>query len=434
VNMRILMANKYYHPAGGPEEVLLRSSEHLRSLGHTVIPFSMRYPKNLSTPYERYFVSQVDYNHHSRLPWNLAKTTVRIIFNLEAKRKMDQLVEEAQPDIAHIHNIYHQLSPSILLSLKKHRIPTVMSIHDFKLLCPNYTMMREEAPCEECQGRHFYKAVRYKCVKGSYAKSFVSALEAYFHALTRTYTRCIHRFIALSRFTQEKLIQSGLPREKIIYLPNCVEVSPHQFRAAGERYILFSGQLSDKNGILTLIKTMRDLPDIKLKVAGTGEQEEQVRNHVRENGMENVELLGFLAKDKLQEVMAKCDFLVFPNNCYHNCPMSILEAFAQAKPVVASFLGSVPELVEDGVTGLLFEPRNPRDMATKIRYLHQSPQIIERLGRNALRQVEEKHSPKSYYPKLLRLYEESIQMRKADHVRSAPTEVYRKEVSHVEGN
>ena len=412
--MKILLVNKFFHPAGGPETLLFDSMEKLKSLGHEVIPFSMEHPRNLKTKYEKYFVTNVDYNNHSRLPWNMVKSTFRIIFNFEAKKKMGQLIKDTKPDIAHLHNIYHQLSPSILLPLKKYNIPVVMSLHDFKLVCPNYTFLRDGQVCEECEGKHFYKAIQYKCVKDSYAKSAISALEMYVHKLNQTYIKTVDCFIALSRFTREKLIQYGLPQEKMVYLPNYVNVPTYKTNSTEERYILFLGTLSDKNGIFTLVKAMRNLSPIKLKIAGASEQEKLIRDYIRENKMKNIELAGFLSREKLKETIANCDFLVFPNNCYHNCPMSILESFAYGKPVVGSNLGSVPELVEDGITGLLFEPRNEEDLAEKIKYLYNSPQMVEKMGQNARRKVEQNFSAEKYYPKLLQIYEKLIQKKKVE--------------------
>ncbi len=407
--MKILLVHKFFHPAGGPETLLFDSMEKLRSLGHSVIPFSMQHPKNVKTEYEKYFVSNVNYNDHSRLPWRVAKTTLRIIFNFESKKKMERLIKDVKPDIAHLHNIYHQLSPSILLALKGYNIPVVMTLHDFKLVCPNYTFLRDGQICEECRGKDFYRAVKYRCVKDSYFKSAVSALEMYLHRGFHTYIKSVDRFVALSRFAQKKLTEYGLPSEKIRYLPNYVDMPDNKIDSNPEGYILFLGRLSEKNGILDLTRAMRNLPMIKLKVAGVGEQEELVGAYIQKNGMKNVDLVGFLSGENLREAIANCSFLVFPNNCYHNCPMSILEAFAYGKPVIGANLGSVPELVEDGVTGLLFEPKNEKDLAKKIKYLYDHPQLIEKMGRNARRKVERDFSAEKYYSRLLKIYEELIQ-------------------------
>jgi len=406
--MKIILVNKYHHPCGGPETGILMRIKGLESVGHTIIPFSMQHPDNLKTDYDKYFVSNVDYNNHSRLPWDLAKTTFRIIYNFEAKKKMEDLIKVTKPDLAHLHNIYHQLSPSILPVLKKINVPVVMTLHDFKLLCPNYTFMRKEIPCEECQGKHFYKAVKYKCIKNSYLKSAVCVLEMYLHKLSKIYLKNIDCFIALSRFTQEKLVRYGLPQEKIKYLPNYVDVPELKPDSVEEKYILFLGRLSDKNGIFHLIKAMRVLPAIKLKVAGEGEQKKLIQDYLRENKMRNVEMVGFLTGEELKKTIINSAFLVFPNNCYHNCPMSILESFAYGKPAIGANLGSVPELIEDGINGLLFEPGNVEDLAEKIKYLYHHPLLAQKMGISARKKVEEKYSEEEYYKKLLGIYDNLI--------------------------
>ncbi len=412
--MKILFAHKFFHPAGGPETVLFQSMEALQKMGHEVIPFSMRRPGNLPTPYSKYFVTEVNYHDPNGSFLRKLKMATSLVYSREAKKKMELLIREQKPDIAHLHNIYHQLSPSILLPLKKHNIPIVMSLHDFKLVCPNYTFLRDGQVCEECEGKHFYKAIKYKCVKDSYLKSTISAVEMHLHKLFKIYERNIDRFIVLSQFSKERFVRYGLPEEKIILLPNPIEIPSFRKQEGKDKHVLFFGRLSDKNGIFTLIKAMRRLPEIKLLVLGEGEQQELILDYLRENKMGNVELVGFLSGEKLKKTIANCSFLVFPNNCYHNCPMSILESFASGKPVIGSNLGSVPELVKDGITGHLFEPRDEKDLAKKIKCLYENPQMIEKMGQNARRKVEENYSAEKYYPKLLQIYEELIQEKKVE--------------------
>ena len=410
--MKILLANKFYRPGGGPETGMRLVVKDLEVLGHTVIPFSMHDPRNYATEYEKYFVSNIDYENHSRLPWDLAKSALKIIYNVEARKKIEQLIIDTKPDIAHMRNIYHQLSPSILLPLKRHNIPVVMTLHDFKMLCPNYTFMRNKKPCEECQGKYFYKAIKYKCVKNSYLKSTLCALEMYIHKKARTYIDAVDCFIALSRFTQGKMIEYGLPKEKIFYLPNYINIPDFTPKRQKEKYVLFLGMLSDKNGSYNLTCAMRSLPEIKLKIAGVGPQRSLIENYIRENNMKNVELLGFLTGERLQEVTANCTFLAFPNNCYHNCPMSILEAFSYGKPVIGARLGSVPECIEDGKNGLLFQPGNVEDLARKIRYLYERPKLVRMLGQDGLEKVKRNYSKENHYERLLGLYQDLVEKKK----------------------
>jgi glycosyltransferase involved in cell wall biosynthesis len=411
--MRILLVNKYFHPAGGPETLLFDSMEKLESLGHTVIPFSMQHPKNVKSEYEKYFVSNVDYDNYSKLPWDMAKTAINFIFNLEAKKKMEQLIIDTKPDIAHLHNIYHQISPSILIPLKKHNIPVIMTLHDFKLVCPNYTFLRNEKTCEECQGKHFYKAIKYRCVKNSYLKSTISALEMYLHKVFGIYEKNADCFMVLSRFSQQRFIQYGIPQEKMFFLPAPVDterLKPQ--RVSKKDYILFFGRLVERNGISTLVKAMKHIPEIRLKIAGDGELKSFLENYISQEKIENISLLGFLSREDLKREISNSNFTVFPNHCYHLCPSSILESFAFAKPVIGSNLGSVPELIEDGITGLLFEPKNEKELAQKIRYLCENPKVVKEMGRNARRKVEENYSAERYYPRLLGLYERLIEKKR----------------------
>lgn len=401
--MKILFVNKYYHPSGGPEKVLLQSKEKLESLGNKVILFSMQHPRNLKTPYSRYFVCNVDYNGSNSL-WNKAKMSLNIFYSLEAKKKMELLLEEEKPDLAHLHNIYHQISPSILPVLKKKGIPVVMTLHDFKLVCPNYTFLREGNPCEGCEGKHFYKAVLHRCVKNSYWKSLICSLEMYLHRFLKLYQKYVDQFIVLSEFSKEKMVLYGLPEGKITYLPNYTELPSNGSDVNLNRYILFLGRLSQKNGILTLIQAMEKLKGVPLIVAGEGELLPVLKEYVKEKKMDNVSFTGFLNGAKLEATIENSLFLVFPAICYHNCPMSILESFAHAKPVIGSNLGSVSELIEDGINGLLFESKNVQELAEKIRYLYHHPLLAQKMGISARKKIEEKYSEERYYKKLIGIY------------------------------
>src|SRR3990170_3374023 len=226
--MKILLANKFYYPRGGPETVMLQQEKHLKALGHQVIPFAMQDEKNLGSDFSQYFVSSVDYHRLNGSWWGNSKTALKMIYSPESKGKIEQLLDLTNPDIAHLHNIYHQISPSILKSFKKRNIPVVMTLHDFKLVCPNYSFYREGQNCEECQGRRFYKAVQHRCIQNSRLKSLVCAAEGYFHAWTRTYTDNVNLFIALSRFSLNRFIQYGLPEDKLSLLPNGLELKEYK--------------------------------------------------------------------------------------------------------------------------------------------------------------------------------------------------------------
>lgn len=403
--MKILVANKFFYPAGGPETVLFNSIEALKSMGHEVIPFSMKHSSNIPTPYSKYFVTEVNYHDQNGSLVRKLKIATSLIYSWEAKKKMERLLEDSRPDVAHLHNIYHQISPSILPVLKRSKIPVVLTLHDFKLVCPNYIFLRDGHICEECEGKYFYKAIKRKCVKDSYLKSTLSVLEIYFHKLMKTYVNNVDIFIVLSQFSKERFIKYGLPEEKMLTLPNCINTVQYRPSNNSKRYILFFGRLSEQNGISTLVKAMLRIPQIELKIAGDGSLMNSLKEFVEENDLKNVSFLGFVKGEPLKKLIAESYFTVFPNHYYHLCPMSILESLALAKPVVGSNLGSVPEFVEDGVDGLLFEPGNSFDLAEKIKYLYQKPLLVKKMGIAGSLKIENRFSKDAYYPRLLKIYQ-----------------------------
>jgi glycosyltransferase involved in cell wall biosynthesis len=342
--------------------------------------------------------------------------SLNIFYSFEAKKKMELLLNEEKPDLAHLHNIYHQLSPSILPVLKKKGIPTVMTLHDFKLLCPNYTFLRNGMPCESCQGKHFYKAVIHHCVKNSYWKSLICSLEMYFHRFLNIYQDSVDIFITLSEFSRDKMIQYGIPEKKVLLLPNYIDIPSNGREKKLGEYILFFGRLSEKNGVWILIQAMEKVKEIPLVVAGEGELLSDLKKFVKEKKLDNVYFAGFLNGAKLEQTIGNSMFMVFPAICYHNCPMSILESFAYEKPVIGSNLGSVPELIEDGINGLLFEPKNADDLAKKINYLYRHPLLAQKMGLSARKKIEEKYSEEGYYKKLLGIYDNLIKNGGKSHV------------------
>ncbi len=405
MKLRILFANKFFHPGDGSETASFQTMENLRSMGHEVIPFSMKHPSNLPTPYTKYFITEVNYHDQNGSFVRKLKIATSLIYSWEAKKKMERLIQDCSPQIAHLHNIYHQTSPSILPILKKKGIPVVMTLHDFKLVCPNYTLSRSNSFCEDCQGKNFYQAVKNRCINDSFFFSALGAVEMYVHKWWGVYTKSVDLFIALSQFTKNKMIKYKIPQEKIVVLPNCIDLSSNRPTAQTEEYILFLGSLSERNGLFTLINAMEKLPQINLVIAGEGELKEKLMQIKRTKKLDNIHLAGFLKGNKLKELINGAKFTVFPAICYHNCPMALLESLAFARPVVASNLGSIPEFVEDGVDGLLFQPGNPLDLAEKIKYLYQKPLLAKKMGIAARKKTEARFSSETYYPQLLNIYQ-----------------------------
>ncbi|HUV03479.1 MAG TPA: glycosyltransferase family 4 protein [Armatimonadota bacterium] len=411
-NLRVLMCNKFFVPVGGAETVMFEELKMLEANGHTVIPFAMQRADNLPSPYSKYFVSQVDYNESGRSSArSLLRSAVNIIYSTEAARKIWDLVREVRPDIAHLHNIYHQLSPSICVALRREGVPMVMTLHDVKLLCPDYLFLRNGAICELCGGGKFYNAVRYKCVKGSRAKSMICCIEMYVHKLFKLYDRNIDIFIAPSEFLRNKLLEYGrLPAEQIVHIPNAIDLDAYTPSYSNQGYCLFVGRLASYKGIMTLMRAMSGNRHVQLRVVGDGDARQQAEEFKKLHSLDNVTFGGFQTGEVLRSIVQGAAFMIVPSECYENCPMTVLEAFATGKPVIGSRLGGIPDIIDDGVNGLLFEPGNADDLAEKISYLAGQPKLLVGMGKAARAKVEKKYSPQEHLESLLCVYEKVIRL------------------------
>jgi glycosyltransferase involved in cell wall biosynthesis len=249
----LLSINSYYYPRGGAEVLCLEHNRLFEGIGWQIVPFAMRHPDNLSTPWSQYFPDEIELGRDYGLGAKLLRAQ-RVIFSLQARQKLRELLARVRPRIAHAHNIYHHLSPSILPLLRKRGIPVVMTIHDLKLACPAYTMMTADRPCERCRGGRIHNVVVHRCIKGSLALSSLIMLETFVHRLLRLYQANIDVFVVPSRFVLEKLVQWGWPRHRFVYVPNFVDVE--RFRPGapiGERFV-YCGRLDDRKGVTTLVR------------------------------------------------------------------------------------------------------------------------------------------------------------------------------------
>jgi glycosyltransferase involved in cell wall biosynthesis len=409
--VKVLQVNKFLHTVGGTETVMFQTADLLRAHGHQVSFFAMQDERNLATEDQTYFVSNVDYGPETsggmlerlRLP----HIAGRFFYSPEAADNMDDLVRDLRPDVAHLHNIYHQLSPSLLRPLKQRRIPVVMTLHDYKLICPNYTLFSNGAICERCKGHRYYEAVLQACVRGSRVASALCATEAYAHRFTRAYSG-VDTYIAPSRFMRDKLVEFGMHPALIAYLPNFLNLEDYApcYEAGG--YFVYAGRLERVKGIGTLLEAMRSNGSeaaLELKVAGDGEQRAELEQEARSHRLRNVSFLGRLPRDDLGRLIQGAAFVVVPSQWYENAPMSVLEAFAYGKPVIGTRIGGIPELIEDGMTGLLVEPGDAGGLRRAIDRLASNPALAIEMGRNARRYVEQNHGPQQHYERLLAIYE-----------------------------
>lgn len=409
--MKVLLVNKFFYPRGGAENSFFETARLLERKGHQVVFFSMEHPKNKPSAFAPYFVSNVELNEGGGGLMHNLKTIGRIHYSFEARRKIEKLIKAERPDIAHLNNISHQISPSIIDSLRKFGIPIVMSLRDFKLTCPVYSLLRDGKPCDECRGGRFYKVFANRCTKGSTLKSGVNMTEMYLHhRLMHVYEK-IDEFISPSRFLLKKTLEMGF-KGSINHLPNFVSVDEYtpSYSSEGDS-IVYVGRLSEEKGVSTLIESVKDV-NITLKIIGDGPLMPSLKEEVRARGQRNVLFLGFKSGEELKDEIRSSLFTVISSELYENNPRSVLEAFALGKPVIGARIGGIPELVKDNVTGFLFTPASSEDLKNKIRaFLEKKPTIIS-LGKNARKFVEKEFNPEIHYAGLMKIYETAIRKNK----------------------
>ncbi len=355
----ILAIHNYFYLRAGAENVFFAEMNLLGRDGWKIVPFSMNDEKNLDNEWKQFFINSLEFDLTKSLSEKITAVP-KIIYSREAKRKLKALLSQVKPDICHAHNVYHHISPTILPVLKKAGIPTVMTLHDLKIACPAYTMYNGKGVCELCKGGKNYQVLKNKCIKGSILGSAVIMIESYLHMYLKSYRNNVDRFIVPSRFYLNKFIEWGWPKEKFVYVPNFVDTEQFKPKTTVGNYFLYFGRLSVEKGIATLIKATLKTK-VRLKIAGTGPEIDALR--VLAGGSKNIEFLGFLQGEKLHKVVREARAVVLPSIWYENAPISVMEAYAMARPVIGSDIGGIPELIQNNQTGYTFTPGDVDELA-----------------------------------------------------------------------
>lgn len=406
--MRILMCNTFYYLRGGSERCTFDLTDLLEAHGHAVIPFAMHHPQNRPSPYADYFVSHVDFptllRESKGIGTNL-QVAERTIYSREAKQKIAALIDATKPDVAHVHGIAHEISPSIFSALRAANVPIVQTLHDYKVVCPNTNFVSQGQVCEACKGGHFYQVMRRRCKRDSLAASVLAGIEAYVHSAMGIYGRNVNTFIAPSRFLRDKVVEHGI-RNRVEFLPNFLHVDSFTPCDTADDYFVFAGRLVAVKGVQTLLQAMRMVNGGKLYIAGTGELEAELRQYIAEHKLDHVHLLGHLGKTELTELVQRATATIVPSEWYENCPMSVLESFACGTPVIGARIGGIPELVQEERSGYLFTPGDADELAQTMQKLLDQPTSAVQMGRQAREQVERDHSPATHYAQTMAIYQQ----------------------------
>ncbi|MHC1721413.1 MAG: glycosyltransferase family 4 protein [Clostridiaceae bacterium] len=407
--MRILLINKFHYLKGGSETYYFSLNKLLTAHGHEVAVFSMEDERNIPSEYSDYFVKNIDYNKGTTL-LNKIKLAAKFIYSFEAASKLEKLITDFKPDIAHLHIFQHQLSPSILWTLKKNKIPIVYTAHDFKMVCPNYRMLAKGRICEACNGGRYLNCLKKRCIKGSLFNSLLNVKEAYVHKIIKSYD-LIDRIITPSNFYREKFIEFGVNSERVVFVPNFLFEADYTPHYDFKDYFIYLGRLSEEKGVDTLLRAMKSVQG-KLIIAGTGPSAENLKEWAENEGLTNkVEFAGYKTGDELKSIINEAMFIVVPSKWYENAPYSILEAMASGKAVIGANIGGIPEMIKDEETGLIFRTEDHEDLAQKINQLLLKPETAADYGRNARAAVEKLYGSEEHYLKILKIYEELIDRR-----------------------
>ena len=398
--MKILMINKFLYLNGGSETYIFKLGEYLIKKEHEVQYFGMEHEGRCVGNRVNAYTSDMDFHGGSKL----AKLTypLKTIYSSEARTQLRKVLDDFQPDVCHLNNFNYQLTPSMILEIVKWRkqvgkqCKIVFTAHDYQLICPNHMMNNPNTNqnCEKCLGGKFTNCMKGKCIHGSTAKSAVGMMEAYFWKWKGVY-KYIDKMICCSEFLKKKMDSNPLCAKKTITLHNFVEHVEWK-QTAKKNYVLYFGRLSTEKGVETLIQVCKQLPNVPFIFAGTGPLEETI------NDIPNIKNVGFQKGKALEKLIREAQFSIYPSEWYENCPFSVMESQMYGTPVLGARIGGIPELIEEGRTGELFESRNVEDLKNKILGLWEKREKIEKYNKNCKRikfdTIEE------YVEKLMMIY------------------------------
>jgi glycosyltransferase involved in cell wall biosynthesis len=329
----------------------------------------------------------------------------RVIWSRDASQLCAQLIDENQPDLAHLQHVHRHITPSILEPLNRAGIPVIWTVHDYELICPEGHLFAPDGPCTRCSGHRYWEAVRHQCKWGSRIPSAAAALEKQFHRLKRIWER-VDWFLCPSRFLAEKLVEFGIPTEKVVPFPNFIEAPRETGTWKAGKGWLYAGRLTEEKGVDVVIEAARQLPGYPLWICGTGPELESLKK--RAHGLNHVHFMGHLPRARLTALLSEAGAVCVPSRWYENFPFAVLEAQALARPVVASRIGGIPEQIEDGVDGLLIPPGDPLALGRAITSLLETPELARRISLAGSRRVREQLAPGPHMDRILALYYEVL--------------------------
>lgn len=402
--MKILFAHKYFKLNGGADVFFFEAERVLKQHGHDIVHFSTYSPDNKHSPYAQYFVKPPEYNSGSI--FRRISEIGRMIYSMDAKKNFARLIADTKPDLIHVFAIHVHLTPSILVAAYEANIPVVMSCNDYKHICPNYKLYHHGRICNDCSGGKFYKAITNRCCKDSLAYSTASSLEAYSHYALNIYKKYIHTFLFASDFmaheTEKFWGTQGWQWDKLCNPFNSAE---YPISESYNDYALFFGRFVEEKGVDVLIRAAALTPEITIKIVGDGPEETSLLALTKKLGLNNVEFLGPVWGEALNDLLKLTRFVIVPSVWHENFPYVINQSFAFGKPVIGSNRGGIPELVEHNSRGLIYEASDEQALADAMRTLWHNPEKSLSLGRNAKTYVDFEFNDHRFYEQIIQIYQ-----------------------------
>ncbi|MCM1518072.1 MAG: glycosyltransferase [Pseudoflavonifractor sp.] len=380
MNHRILIVNKFYYPRGGDCVCTINLERLLRDKGHETAVYSMEYPENIETEWSRYFAPAVDFGGGVRQKVDAVK---RILGFGDIRKSFARILSDFNPDIVHLNNIHSYLSPELAVMARRHGARVVWTLHDYKLICPSYNCLYDDKPCEDCFS-HKFSVVSKRCMKGSLAASAIAFVEA-LRWNRRVLEKNVDMFICPSGFMRDKMAQAGFSPDKLAVDCNFVDFdklerfvnSPVIDR---DDYYCYVGRLSVEKGVGLMLEVASSVP-YRIKIAGDGPMAEQLREKYRD--CENIEFLGRQDAVQVSGLLSKARFSIIPSMWYENNPLGVIESLCAGTPVVGARIGGIPELIDEGKTGLTFESgdaESMRDAVTKAFEMDWDNEVIKEVS------------------------------------------------------
>lgn len=406
--MKIVLINYRYFVTSGAETFMFKFKHLLEQHGHTVIPFSTQNSKNVATPYERYFAKarsreeSVYYKDIKKTPANIYRMVAGAFWNPDAEKCLRKLLRDEKPDLVFVLQEMNALSPSIFAAARKEGVPAVYRQSDFHLVCPRYDCLcNESETCTDCIGGDYSPAIRKKCVKNSGSATRVRVEAMKYHKRHKVYDS-ISAFVTPAEFTRNMLIEGGFPADKIVRWPTFIDATDILPNYGNDGYYVFFGRLSPEKGIEDLISAFAKMKhrEVRLVLAGSATEEygKKLKDLAASEGVaDRVEFPGFVSGQPLKDLISNAIAAVHPAIWFENMPNSILEAYAYGKPVISTKIGSIPEVVDDGKTGILCDVRNPESLADAMDRLLDVPGLAETMGKAAREKCENEYDPETYY-------------------------------------